>query len=204
LENRTVPAEIFLDGETYCDGRIMLPPLEDAHAIQMVLRHVMQLMLQRRIERKDAGLMLYALQIASGNLKQMEAEKPRPTQVVREVEKVAETPMGMTPWSARGEGYDVDGDEEQEEQAPPMTAEEMYYTMTADERVAWGAKLRGKGLINAKEYEDYFENGGADPYLLATIRMCAARERKEKAITEAAQGLGGGGGSEENAAGSGA
>ncbi len=114
-ENRTVPAEVYLDGESYADRQIMLPPLEDAHAIQTMLRHVMQMMMQRRIDRKDAGLMLYALQIASGNMKQMEAEKPGPTRMVREPEKVGETPMGMTPWSASGEGHDVEDGEEDEE-----------------------------------------------------------------------------------------
>jgi hypothetical protein len=105
-QNRTVPAELYMDGERYCDSQIMLPPFEDGHSIQMVLRHVVQLMLQKRIERKDAGLVLYALQIASGNLKQMRAEKPRPTQVVVDPERVEETPMGMTPWSATGQGHD--------------------------------------------------------------------------------------------------
>ena len=105
-ENRKEAAHLYIDGERYADGSIMIPPFEDAHAIQMVLRQVVQLMMDRRIERKDAGLMLYALQIASGNLKQMRAEKPRPTQMVLEPEKVGETPMGMTPWSASGEGHD--------------------------------------------------------------------------------------------------
>jgi len=45
----------------------------------MVLQHIVQLMRQRRIDRKDAGLALCALQIVSSNLEQMQAEKPRPT-----------------------------------------------------------------------------------------------------------------------------
>jgi hypothetical protein len=105
-QNGTVPAQLYMDGDRCFEGQIMLPPLEDAHSIQMVLRQVVQLMLQRRIDRKDAGLLLYALQIASGNLKQMQAEKPRPTQVVVDPEKVEETPIGMTPWSATGQGHD--------------------------------------------------------------------------------------------------
>ena len=111
-QNRPAPAELYIDGDRYCDSTIMIPPFEDAHSIQMVLRHIVQLMLQRRIERKDAGLALYALQIASSNLKQMQAEKPRPTQVVVEPEKVSETPIGMTPWSASGEGHDPEDEAE--------------------------------------------------------------------------------------------
>ena len=96
-QNRPVPAELYLDGERYCDGSIMLPPFEDAYSIQTVLRQVVQLMLTRRIERKDAGLLLYALQIAASNLKMMQAEKAKPTQVVVEPDKAGETPLGMTP-----------------------------------------------------------------------------------------------------------
>ena len=104
--NRPQPVELYLDGERYCDSQIVLPVFEDAHSIQTVIRQVVQLMLTRRIERKDAGLLLYALQIASSNLKRMEAEKPRPTQVVVDPETAAETPIGMTPWSASGKGHD--------------------------------------------------------------------------------------------------
>src|SRR5208283_1347897 len=74
-KNRPAPAELYMDGERYCNEQIMLPVFEDAHSIQTVIRHVVQLMLRRQIERKDASVMLYALQIASSNLKMMAAEK---------------------------------------------------------------------------------------------------------------------------------
>ena len=130
-QNRPVAAELYIDGERYSDGSIMLPPFEDAHSIQTVIRHVVQLVLTRRIERKDAGLLLYALQIASGNLKTMQAENAKPTQVVVEPEKAGETPLGMTPWSASGQGHDCDeaegGDPEaQDSSAPPASPEEVY------------------------------------------------------------------------------
>ena len=43
------------------------------------------MLLQKRIERRTASLLLYALQIASSNLKRMELEKPQPEQVVIDV-----------------------------------------------------------------------------------------------------------------------
>ena len=107
-QNQPRAMELYIDGERYSDGSMVLPVFEDAHAIQTVIRQVVQLMLTRRIERKDAGLLLYALQIASGNLKLMQAEKAKPTQVVVEPDKAAETPLGMTPWSASGQGHDRD------------------------------------------------------------------------------------------------
>jgi hypothetical protein len=109
-ENQPRAVELYIDGERYSDGNFMLPVFEDAHSIQMALRQMVELMFQRRIDRKDA----------SGNLKTMQAERAKPTHVVVEPEKTGETPLGMTPWSASGEGHDVEeegfdqGQEEEE------------------------------------------------------------------------------------------
>ncbi len=100
-----------LDDDPYSSGEIKMPALDDAHAIQYVIRQVSILLLQKRIDTKHAGLLLYGLQIASSNLRMMKEEKPRPTQVVVDREKVGETPMGMTPWSASGEGHDPENEE---------------------------------------------------------------------------------------------
>ena len=101
-KNQPKTVELYIDGERYSDSQLWLPVFEDAYSIQTVIRQVVQLLLARRIERKDASLLLYALQIASSNLKTMQAEKAKPTQVVVEPEKAAETPLGMTQWSANG------------------------------------------------------------------------------------------------------
>ena len=45
-----------------------LPLLEDANAIQLALSHVIDDVLHHRLDSKRAGLVLYALQTASGNL----------------------------------------------------------------------------------------------------------------------------------------
>jgi len=87
---------------------VLMPVLEDAQSIQSVVRQVAMLVLGGKIDNKQAGLMLYALQIASTNLKRMEAEKPRPTQVVVDPEKVAETRIGMTPWTAKEGGQELE------------------------------------------------------------------------------------------------
>jgi hypothetical protein len=182
--NRLAPAELYLDGDRYCDSQIMIPPFEDAHSIQMVLRHVVQLMLQKRIDRKDAGLMLYALQIASGNLKQLQAEKPRPTQVVMDPEKVEETPIGMTPWSATGQGHDPDEGEGEERPADsesitaPPTPEELCRLVPTDDRHALITKWRDKGLITHEEIDNYIMSDGPDPILLAIGRDQAERKRR--------------------------
>ena len=159
--NRPEPAELYDSGDRYCDSQIVLPVFEDAHSIQTVIRQVVQLMLARRIERKDAGLLLYALQIASGNLKMMQAEKARPTQVVVEPDKAGETPLGMTPWSASGQGHDRDeavgGETEaQDSPAPPASPEEVYAAMNIEDRVTMRSDYERQGLIRPGEIEAFF------------------------------------------------
>ena len=88
-KNRPLPVECYSDIE-YATGEINLPFFEDAHSIQAVIRQVVQMVLQKRIERKTASLLLYALQIASSNLKRMELEKPQPEQVVTDLEPVVD------------------------------------------------------------------------------------------------------------------
>jgi hypothetical protein len=97
-----------VDEKGQASGEVLMPVLEDAQSIQTVVRQVAMLILGGKIDNKKAGLMLYALQIASSNLKRIEAEKPRAAQVVVDPEKVGETPMGMTPWSVREAGHEVE------------------------------------------------------------------------------------------------
>ena len=89
---------------------ISLPVLEDANSIQVGVMQVLRLLLGGQIEHKTAGLALYALQIASSNLARTAFEVSRPTKVVVDRKKVAETPLGMTPWSAGEGGHDFEDD----------------------------------------------------------------------------------------------
>ena len=52
----------------------VLPALEDANAIQLAVQEVIEALLGKRIDNKRAGLLLYALQIASSNLKRVNFE----------------------------------------------------------------------------------------------------------------------------------
>ena len=51
-----------------------LPLLEDANAIQVALQRVIQAILDGQLDNKKAGLILYALQTASSNLKRTNFE----------------------------------------------------------------------------------------------------------------------------------
>jgi len=191
-QNQPQAVELYMDGERYSDASIVIPVFEDAHSIQAVIRQVVQLMLARRIERKDAGLLLYALQIASGNLKTMQAEKARPTQVVVEPDKAAETPLGMTPWSATGQGHDreeAEGEESeaQNSPAPPPSPEEFYAAMSIEERMAMRKDFEGRGLIRPGEVADYILHGAPDPLLLTITRLGEERERRKRSQAASAQ-----------------
>jgi len=94
--NRPLTVECYSEGD-YATGEIALPVFEDAHSIQTVIRQVMQMVLQKRIERKTASLLLYALQIASSNLKRMELEKPQPAEVVTDPEPMGHEAASETP-----------------------------------------------------------------------------------------------------------
>jgi hypothetical protein len=188
-QNQPREVELYLDGERYSDGSIVLPVFEDAHAIQTVIRQVVQLMLSRRIDRKDAGVLLYALQIASGNLKMMQAEKAKPTQVVVEPDKAAETPLGMTPWSASGQGHDRDeaeagesnnDNEAQNSPAPAASPEEFYAAMSAEEKKAMRKDFEGKGLIQSDEFLDFLLDAGPDRLLPAITRLWEERESRKR------------------------
>jgi hypothetical protein len=89
-QNRPLPIECYADIE-WATGEIYLPALEDAHSIQTVIRQVIQMTMQKRIERKTASLLLYGLQIASSNLKRIGQEKPQPDEVVTDPEDLLPT-----------------------------------------------------------------------------------------------------------------
>ncbi len=78
----------------YTASEIHLPVFEDVHAIQFTLRQVTELIMRHKIDAKEAGLLLYALQIASSNLKRLKLDEPQPNQVVTDaaVEHAVETP----------------------------------------------------------------------------------------------------------------
>jgi hypothetical protein len=179
-QNQPQEVELYVDGERHSEGSMVLPVFEDAHSIQTVIRQVVQLMLSRRIDRKDAGVLLYALQIASGNLKTMQAEKATPTQVVMEPDKAAETPLGMTPWSATGKGHDPDDAAQAEAEhwlAFPPSAEECYRAMSYDERGAMRMGLLQMQLVTERAVEAGLREEGPHPLLPA---MQSLRERWDR------------------------
>lgn len=79
-------------------NQVQLPVLEDANSIQMALTQVMRLVLSQKISHKEAGLLLYALQIASANLKRTKFEIGDEEEVVIDPATLAKAGVGVNSW----------------------------------------------------------------------------------------------------------
>jgi hypothetical protein len=110
-------ARIVLNANRARRGRasIDLPVLEDANSIQVSLMQIMRLILSGQIDPKTAGLLLYALQTASSNLKRINFEPVVKTCVVIDPKTVDQTPLGEDPWSREDfEEEEYEGDNQEE------------------------------------------------------------------------------------------
>jgi hypothetical protein len=65
----------FHDSAARRNGEFVLPIVEDAASLQLALNQVMQALIDKLIDQKTANTLLYALQIASANLKQLKGEQ---------------------------------------------------------------------------------------------------------------------------------
>jgi hypothetical protein len=91
-----------------------MPVLEDADSVQVALMQVMRLILAGQLEPKIAGLLLYALQTASLNLRHMKLEPLRHETVVIDPSTVADNGLDEKAWSE--EEFEEEDDEEGEEE----------------------------------------------------------------------------------------
>jgi hypothetical protein len=90
---------------------LAMPSLEDANSIQVGLAEVMRQLGAQMIDHKTAALFLYALQIASANVKFTNFEPEQKTQVIIDRECVSKRPLGASAWSMQ-EGKEYDDPEE--------------------------------------------------------------------------------------------
>ena len=99
---RTRPAMVNFAEPNRQPVLLSLPLFEDAHAIQVTLHSVVYHLLEGHIGQKTAGLLLYAMQMASSNLKHIKAETPDPEQVVVDLPKLSEIPSPEPSRKRRG------------------------------------------------------------------------------------------------------
>jgi hypothetical protein len=95
---RREQARILAD--TSSKGSFELPLLEDANSVQIGLMRVIQWLGSGQIEPRMAGLMLYALQTASYNLKNVNFEAAKPTDVVIDRSTMNQTCINGPQWFA--------------------------------------------------------------------------------------------------------
>jgi len=172
-----------------CGGRdkaafIALPPLEDAHAIQCAIHGVARQLLAGAISQKTAGLMFYALQIASKNLQYLKAEAPQPDEVVIDPPKLSEIdrpapthfPLRMNSHTNRMTHYPE----------TPSFADEYYddllrATREMHEDVLEQVQRMQQPPVESetKSTADTSSNSGGNPKLPpGTIQACARRTRQ--------------------------
>ena len=98
---------------------VTLPVLEDANSIQVSLMQIMRLIITGQIDGKTAGLLLYALQIASANLNRTNFE-PYKHSVILDPNAVSATPLGADIWD--DSDFDEEEDEAEDDEADSKTA----------------------------------------------------------------------------------
>jgi hypothetical protein len=112
--------------------RFDLPLLEDANSVQVALMKTIQMLGSGRMDHRTAGLMLYALQTASINLRNADFEADDVTEVVINRNDVHRTDLGGPQWCEEDfeepEAEEADEtkneiEDEAEEQAPVAAAQ---------------------------------------------------------------------------------
>lgn len=97
--------------------RFELPLLEDANSVQVALMKVIQMLGAGSLDHRTAGLMLYALQTASINLRKTDFEAAIVTQVVIDRDDVHRTSIDGPQW------FEEDFPEAEEEEADEVENE---------------------------------------------------------------------------------
>ena len=93
--------QIKLNGDRLRRGRanFYLPVLEDANSIQVSLMQIMRLLASGQIDSKIAGLLLYALQTASFNLRHLSFEPFHKQDIVIDRGTIDQTYLDCDQWS---------------------------------------------------------------------------------------------------------
>jgi hypothetical protein len=113
---RETQARLLAEQSKICMGNF--PLLEDANSVQVAVMHVIHLLGSGKIDNKMAGLMLYALQTASSNMKRVSFEAEKVTDVVIDQDTLDRTCINGPQW------FDRDFEENPEEKTEATAAAE--------------------------------------------------------------------------------
>lgn len=98
------------------NATFILPVLEDADSIQVSLMQIMRLLLSGRIDRAQASPILYALQTATLNLRNVTIEPSDINDVVIDRNTIDQTCIGGNQWNDEDFDDPEEGEEEDEEE----------------------------------------------------------------------------------------
>jgi hypothetical protein len=147
-------------------------------------------LLDGAIDAKKAGLLFYALQIASSNLKQMKAETPQPEQVVVDPPQLSEIPpqapaseptrlnshtTRLTHFSETPSLED-EYEDDVKRQARELR-EELAFQIHDDENKPTSAKQETSKLSDSSG-----PNGGLPPGTIQACVSCPRRERRTRYV----------------------
>jgi hypothetical protein len=157
FHNRIQRARKIIAKDESTQRRFDLPLLEDANSVQMALMKVIQMLGSGRLDHRTAGLMLYALQTAACNLRNVSFEPSESTDVVIDRDDIHRTCIGGPQWleedfeneegqreeeeasvEDEAEGNDVEEDESEDE------AEKVAEQVAGGEEVE---KIRPRGAL---------------------------------------------------------
>jgi pyruvate/2-oxoglutarate dehydrogenase complex dihydrolipoamide acyltransferase (E2) component len=155
--------QIKLNGDRSRRGRanFYLPVLEDANSIQISLMQIMRLLASGQIDSKIAGLLLYALQTASFNLRRLSFEPTHIRGVVIDRRTIDQTCIGCDQWCDE----DFPDPEPTEEEKAQAAAEEAAEAAAAA-RAAAKEKARHNAALEA-EADRLIRQGAAQRAALA-------------------------------------
>jgi hypothetical protein len=118
-----------------------LPLLEDANCVQVALMKVIQMLASGLMDHKTAGLILYALQTASVNLRHADFEVDEVSDIVIDRDTVSATCINGPQW------YEEDFDDEDDE----VAGEEEYEDEEAHDKKSAATAAQSKPVSSAKK-----------------------------------------------------
>jgi hypothetical protein len=152
---------------------ISLPVLEDANSIQVALMQVMRMIVAKEIDSKTAGLLLYALQTASVNLRSTRFEPANMHDVVLDPRAVAESPLGTTKLWADDDFEDDEQDDDLEELEEEEDDEEEEEEAESQAPAAKPSRRARKPPQPAQGVENWLREVGVPEHTIDEVKKSA-------------------------------
>jgi hypothetical protein len=115
----------FHDSAARRNREFVLPIVEDAASLQLALNQILQAVVDKLIDQKTASILLYGLQIAFANLKQLKSE-----QFIEELQRLRANQQQEEEEEEEQEEEDEPDEEHQEEEIQAVADHEPDHPMT--------------------------------------------------------------------------